>query len=664
MPSLVVIARGKNTSTTLHSQLSQLLGNRVEVSSYYLDGNIRPDLAGDLVLIASQLALPDAHRYIRPGCSCMMARRSINYHEIDKLLNLPAGTEALLVNDAPSTARETISLLQALGINHINYHPYSPGQDDYPRLPVAITPGERELVPGCVATTIDIKTRNVDFTTLVEILKTFSLLDEKANILSATYIKDIIDLAKKTREMANLNTRMASQLQTLINTVQDGIIALDEKSHVSVFNPAAEELLGIPQDQIVGRNIAGKAFSERLRPLVAGDEAESFAKVNDRQIIISVAQIEDNAVPIGKVFILRDVTEIQRLEQELRRKNVAEQNHARYNFADIQGHSDLIAATKDLARKIARSDSPVLIQGESGTGKELFAQSIHNASGRKNGPFIAVNFAALTESLLESELFGYNEGSFTGAKRGGQPGLFEQSHKGTIFLDEIGDAPLSFQVKLLRVLQEKQIRRIGGAQVIPIDVRVIAASNKDLKELIRSGLFRQDLYYRLKVLSFKLPPLRERRQDITVLANSFYLRYAKRPAWPAEKYFEQVMPYFLAYDWPGNIRELQNVVEYLLSISTDALPTPEHLPEEFGTFSCQPMLSSQEASLMEAITAAIASANEAGLPVGRRSLASRLGVPESKIRHLLASMAERGLLRINRGSRGLLLVKRTADFSQ
>jgi transcriptional regulator with PAS, ATPase and Fis domain len=657
MPSLVIVARGKNTSTALHSQLSQLLGNRVEVTSYYLDGNIRSDLTGDLILIASQLALPDAFRFIRPGTPCIMARRSINYHEIDKLLSLPAGTEALLVNDAPSTAAETISLLQALGINHINYHPYYPGLPDYPRLPVAITPGEREIVPDCVTTTIDIKTRNIDFTTLVEILAKFSLLDEKANILSANYIKDIIGLAKKAREMANLNTRMASQLQTLINTVQDGIIALDEKSRVSVFNPAAEELLGVPQSQVVGRTIAGRTLSGLLSPLVAGGERESIAKVNDRQIIVSAAQVEDNAVPFGKVFILRDVTEIQRLEQELRRKSVAEQNHARYSFADIQGSSELIAATRDLAKKIARSDSPVLIQGESGTGKELFAQSIHNASVRKHGPFIAVNFAALTESLLESELFGYNEGAFTGARRGGQAGLFEQAHKGTIFLDEIGDAPLSFQVKLLRVLQEKQIRRIGGTQNIPIDVRVITASNKDLKDLISAGLFRKDLYYRLKVLSIMLPPLRERRQDIPVLAGSFFHRYAKRPAWSADEYFAHVMPCFAAYDWPGNIRELQNVVEYLLSTCTEAPPKPENLPEEFAASVSRPLPDSEENSLIEKIAAAIAAANQAGRPVGRRSLAARLGVPESRVRRSVAAMADQGLLSINRGSRGLSLAR-------
>lgn len=658
MPTLVVISRSKNTSTALHNQLSQLLGNRVTVSSYYLDGNIKPGLTGDLVLIASQLALEDACRYIQPDCKIIVARRSIDHHEIDKLLNLPGGTEALLVNDAPSTAQETISLLQALGIDHIRYHVYVPGMTDYPRLPLAITPGEHELVPACVTNIIDIKTRKIDFTTLVEILKTFSLLDEKANILSAAYIKDIIDLAKKTRSMANLNNRMASQLQTLINIVHDGIIALDEHNRVSVFNPASEELLGISQAEIIGKNIMNKSFSESVRPLLANGNAESFAKINDRQIVINVAEVQENAVPVGKVFILRDVTEIQRLEQELRRKNAAEQNHARYRFDDIHGNSEQIAVTKDLARKIASSDSPVLIQGESGTGKELFAQSIHNASGRKTGPFIAVNFAALTESLLESELFGYTEGSFTGARRGGQPGLFEQAHKGTIFLDEIGDAPLSFQVKLLRVLQEKQVRRVGGTLTIPIDVRVIAASNKDLKELINVGLFRQDLYYRLKVLSFKLPPLHERKKDIPALAASFYLRYTKRPKWPAEHYFQQVMPYLVAYDWPGNIRELQNVVEYLISVCPDALPSPEQLPEEFSAQGRQSGNFTADSSTISSIINAIASANETGVPVGRRSLAVGLSLPENRIRRLVAIMAEQGLIEVNRGSRGLVLVRK------
>ena len=207
----------------------------------------------------------------------------------------------------------------------------------------------------------------------------------------------------------------------------------------------------------------------------------------------------------GRLYVLKDVSEIHRLEESVRRRLYEEQNIARYNFADIIGNSPALKKILSLAKKMAKTDATIFIQGESGTGKELLAQSIHNASSRRKGPFVAINFAALSETLLESELFGYEEGAFTGAKRGGSAGLFEIAHKGTLFLDEIGDAPLPFQVKLLRVLQEKQVRRVGGLKVIPIDVRIIVATNHNLKEDIKLKLFREDLYYRLNVFTFKNP---------------------------------------------------------------------------------------------------------------------------------------------------------------
>lgn len=657
MHRLAIVARGKNTSEALYSQLSRLLGNRVQIVNYYLSGNIKPNISADLVLISSQLAFPQVARYIQPGCPVLIARRSINYHYLYKLFNIPPGTEVLLVNDSPETAYETISLLKALGVNHIEYHACAPGIKNFPQLDIAVTPGELELVPEFVKTTIDIKTRNIDVTTLVELLKAFSLLDEKANLLSASYMRDIIDFIKKTNELANRHNHMANQFKTLINTVNEGIIALDETNHVTVFNPVAEELLGIASNEVIGKSIKSR-INSKLRTIMtkASDQAETFINVNERQLVISVAPIKNTGVTVGKVFVLRNVTEIQRLEQELRRKAVSEQNYARYYFEDIHGNSPIIQSTKQLANKIACADSPVLILGESGTGKELFAQSIHNSSSRAKGPFVAVNFAALTESLLESELFGYIEGSFTGAKRGGLPGLFEQAHQGTVFLDEIGDAPLSFQVKLLRVLQEKQVRRIGGSQVIPINVRVIAATNKDLKQLITQGAFRQDLYYRLKVLSFKLPRLNERKQDIPLLAKNIYLNYFKRqPLWSAEKYFGHVMPYFLAYGWPGNIRELQNVIEYLVSISPDEIPAANLLPEEFLTEASKTVEIAEQSQCIQAIANTILSANKAGMPIGRRSLAQKLNMTENKVRKLVALMTERGMLTVNRGKSGLLL---------
>lgn len=658
MKDLAIISRGRATCQTFQEQLGHLLGGRVNIRGYYIDGTIRSPIDGDVVLVSSAQIYPDACRYIRSQCPVIIARRSINYHEVEQLLDIPAGTDVLLVNDMPTTAYETISLLMALGIDHIRYHPYAPGLSGFPRLKIAVTPGETDLIPDFVEQAINIKSRIIDITTLVEILDSLALLNEQANLLSANYIREIIDLIKKSKHMAAASNKMKNQLQTIINTVHDGIIATDDSNRITVFNPIAGDLLEVQAGDALHKPISCIANKDTV-PIFNehAEEKEFFIRLKSHHLIANVAKIHPASPQSGKVYTFKDVSEIQRLEEELRRKLVSQQNIARYTFHHIQGKSEAIQSTLSIAGKMAASHSPILIQGESGTGKELLAQGIHNASPRKNGPFIAVNFAALTESLLESELFGYDEGSFTGARKGGLPGLFEQAHKGTIFLDEIGDAPLPFQVKILRVLQEKQVRRVGSSKITPIDVRVIAATNRDLKKLIAKGLFRQDLYYRLNVLPIKIPSLRQRRQDILPLAQTFYNNYAaaKKPM-TAEDYFRLIAPYFLAYDWPGNIRELQNAVEYLINICPDNPPTPPVLPEEFQSATAGSAAAGYDEGyyhIGRKILLEIAKSNRVGQSIGRRSLAHSLNLPENRIRNILVRLEKDGLIAVRKGRKGL-----------
>ncbi|KYO69169.1 sigma 54-interacting transcriptional regulator [Thermovenabulum gondwanense] len=664
MKSITLITKGKNTCEALERQLKDLIGDKVKIRSFYIDGNIKDNITDNLIVISSNIIYNEAKKYVNPECPVIIARRSLNYHEIDKLLEIPAGTDVLLVNDLLDTTLETISLLKALGIDHINYFPYYPEIKEYPKLQIAVTPGELDLIPDCVEKVIDIKTRNIDFTTLVEILKALELLDEKANLLSARYIKEIIDLIKRIKNMADLNSSMKKQLQTIINTVHDGIIAIDEQENLTVFNPIAEEIFGVCSEKMINKNLKNTSDGKKILSMLKGDYAggEKFVKINDKYVVINSSEVKENHKSIGTVYTIKDVTEIQRLEEELRRKLRSHEHFARYTFENIAGSSEIIKETKELAKRIAKSSSPILIQGESGTGKELFAQAIHNASQRRRGPFVAVNFAALPESLLESELFGYEEGAFTGAKKGGMSGLFEQAHGGTIFLDEIGDAPLSFQVRLLRVLQEKQIRRIGSSKVIPIDVRVISATNKDLKKLIENGEFRQDLYYRLNVLPLRLPPLRERKQDILELAEIFYNDFFKgKPLIKAKDYFEKIKNVFLKYDWPGNIRELQNVVEYLVNVSPDKIPDCSILPEGLQIIEKQWFEVIEDRKKDDdaiKILQEISCANKEGRPIGRRSLSRKTGIPESRVRKIINEMIKNGLIKVNRGVKGIEILSK------
>ena len=274
--------------------------------------------------------------------------------------------------------------------------------------------------------------------------------------------------------------------------------------------------------------------------------------------------------------IVREFQEVEKKQHKIRKKLIGKGHRAKYTFDDIVGDSLEIRKTKDIARRMAGSDSSVIIHGETGTGKELFAQAIHNESSRREYQFVAVNCGALPENILESELFGYEEGAFTGARKGGKAGLFELAHKGTIFLDEIGEMPKSLQVKLLRVLQEKEIMRLGSDSVISVDIRVIAASNKRLEDLVKSGEFREDLYYRLKILPLYLPSLRERRDDILELFDHFKDVYDGR-----FRMTREVEASLVRYKWSGNIRELRNVAEYLASMGIKTIEKTD-LPFEYG----------------------------------------------------------------------------------
>ena len=351
--------------------------------------------------------------------------------------------------------------------------------------------------------------------------------------------------------------------QAVLDFTHDAILAIDENGRIQVLNPPAERIMGCRAADSVGQPVEA-VLPNTLLP----DVLESGEKQLDQIMQIHQTLCNTNRIPIlvdgqrrGVVATFQDVKQLQNSEQKIRLKLHEKGLVTKYAFNDILGDSPAIRSTIQIARSYAASRASVLILGETGTGKELFAQSIHNASDRRDGPFVAINCAAVSNSLLESELFGYEAGSFTGASRGGREGVFELAHGGTLFLDEIGEIPRETQVELLRVLQEKESRRVGGSRVIPVDVRIIAATNKDLLQETVEGRFREDLYYRLDVLDLKLPPLRERGDDVKILGLHLFrqLPGGKDPIMQSQFLYllEQAGP----YQWYGNIRELQNFVE-------------------------------------------------------------------------------------------------------
>ena len=374
--------------------------------------------------------------------------------------------------------------------------------------------------------------------------------------------EQILKLRKEeTAKQEALKIRL-ERYNLALNFTHDAVVAVDQEGRIEVMNSMAERLVGTSLESASGKKIDEVIPDTRVLPVLENGERKLNNVLRHRNSIWS-----SNIVPIvvdgtirGAVTTFQDVRNLQEDEKNIRIKLSKKGLIAKYHFDSIQGNSPGIRNAVRMAEKYAGSDATVLICGETGTGKELFAQSIHNASRRMDGPFVAVNCGSLPRDILEAELFGYVEGAFTGASRGGKTGLFEMAHGGTIFLDEIGEMPMETQVQLLRVLQEKEIRRLGSDRVTPVDIRVIAATNRNLPEEIRAGRFRQDLFYRLSVLNVFVPPLRERREDIEPVC--LYLLSRMMPVGAAERTLvREILKAQKDYDWPGNVRELENLAE-------------------------------------------------------------------------------------------------------
>jgi len=374
-----------------------------------------------------------------------------------------------------------------------------------------------------------------------------------------------IQIALENVNRVYLSHKIEAEKNQWLNAVFDsqteGVTVINRDKIVMVMNSSARRFMHLTKSEIIGKHLdeikSPNPLFERFNNIPGNYD---IVKGRTKEYVVRKEVLYAGEAPLGTIIRAQPVKDLQRMEMDARRKINESGFVAKANFGDIQGSSPAFQRIKDKARSYAKSKSNIVLYGESGSGKEIFAQSIHNNSLCSDGPFVAINCTVLTESLLESELFGYEDGAFTGAKKGGKPGLFELAHKGTMFLDEIGDMPTNIQVKLLRVLQERTVRRIGGNKNIPIDVRLIFATNRDLQSDVQKGMFREDLYYRINVLVLKIPPLREHREDLRDIS----LDIIKKLSAQTGKLFKatDAMFHVLAqYDWPGNVRELHNFWE-------------------------------------------------------------------------------------------------------
>lgn len=365
-----------------------------------------------------------------------------------------------------------------------------------------------------------------------------------------------------------------NQLDSIINTVNEGIIAIDRNGIVNKVNNYMENLLMVNQRDLVGKDLF-MVLPELAREKDTLEDSEvklKYMNAKVQTLVTSKNLLSEQVGLCGKVYFIKDILQVRKFLYNMTSQGI------RSTFDDIIGKSSEMAKVKELAHKLSRSSSTVLIRGETGTGKELFARAIHYSSDRRNGPIITINCSAIPENLLESEFFGYNEGAFTGALKGGKPGKLELANGGTLFLDEIGEMSLHLQSKLLRVIEEKRFMRLGAVKETTVDIRVIAATNAELEKLIEQGRFRRDLYFRLNVLPVYIPPLRERHEDIQVLMEFFLNKYSKVLDKEVKGFTDEAAKILTSYHWPGNVRELQNVVEMLINLENKNIISAENIP--------------------------------------------------------------------------------------
>ena len=667
---------GKAYATQVH----QVFRSRAVVRNYsIIDGSVEHMGQCDLYMASTDAldAMKKQGHSFPEGARFMEIQVTYRKEAVSRLLEIPKDTTVLFVNLTETMSREAVTQLEQLGVTHLKFVLYAPGCPLGEIPEIAVTPDEERYVPDGVKQIVNLGQRTCSADTMIEAamrLDLQELLEEEdfrnyqESVCANTYYFD---------QMFSHSRRLESQFDMLMDVLDQGVVAVDEAGKIYAIDPLARNIthalgdgvLNQPGEQVFPYIPFGWCLREKK------ETEPKVVRVAGSLVSLYVRPVLRKDQCVGAFAILQRFNEMERRQNELRGQLMKSgQGHrAKYCFDDVIGQSEAICYTKEILRKMARTESPVLLIGETGTGKELFAHSVHNASSRSSQPFVAINCGAMPENLLESELFGYEEGAFTGARKGGRPGLFEFAHQGTLFLDEVEGMSPALQVKLLRVLQEREIMRVGGNQIIHVDVRIVAATNEQLEEKVADGSFRRDLYYRLNTLPVWIPPLRERGEDLFLILEHFRKGLGGQFALS-----DEVRSLFRAYPWHGNVRELHNVAEYL-NFTGHKLITERELPPTFlawingrkaqlvqepaaGSFETEEEQGRGGFNARRMVLLILMEASQNGRPVGRegilRESAKRgLRLTQPQVRSVLHSLEKEGCVQIRRGRGGSVITE-------
>ena len=654
-------------------QVQKLFGDRIAVCSYSVrDGSVEHmPRKYDLYMVTTDAfdSLGDMHRYVPIDGEMMEIHVTLRWDVVHRLQALPAGKKVLFVNLSDKMCREAVTRLNQLGVNQLDFDLYHPGapEPDMSQYDFVITPQETRYVPAGAREIIDIGQRVCDSSTMIEAALRLGFEELLETPEFEQYQRDVAANTYSFDRVFARGLRLESQFEILMEILDEGIVGVNERGEVFASNHKLEEITGIPGARALQRPAAevypfvpfARCLAERA------PQPAQVVSANGVNMNVAVAPVLRGGACIGAFATVQRFSDAENRQNELRSQLLHKGYRAKYTFDDVVGQSPAIRRCITILKKMSLTQLPVLLIGETGTGKELFAHAVHNASPRADGPFVAINCAAMPENLLESELFGYEEGAFTGARKGGKPGLFEFAHKGTLFLDEVEGMSTALQCKLLRVLQEREIMRVGGNRIVSVDVRIVAATNENLDKMVEEGTFRRDLYYRLNTLPVLIPPLREREGDLLLLIDHF--RKGIGASFTLSPELERLL---LTHQWRGNIRELRNVVEYFSYtgspvVGPEELPPTFHylpagLPEAGGAGAQPPRLADCPPEDERFVLSRLYQADREGHSLGRDAIlaaAKAAGLPcsQQEVRRILSALDQAGLARVSRGRGGTRL---------
>lgn len=683
---VAVMCVSKKSNEFYSDYLEAIFAKTIDFYYYSLDENgfenmIKADLY--LVCSTSSNVFEYSMSCIPENSNVVISSITFKKNSIKKVKEIPKDSNVLMVNLSKNMAMEAISTLNRIGINDINFIPLGPIDNmkdinEYKDIKIAVTCGESRYIPDFVEEVIDLGGRIFTERVLVEMILKLDISEIMGTKPFKSYIQELAERDYGIDELSRKVSNIELKFDLVLDSIDIGVIGIDVNNRIFEFNKAAENILHMKKDDALG-----KTTDESL-PFMPLNVYKDNLLTNDVKLItikgvlvsLRTTSIVENENFKGYFAIIERFKDEEDKQRKLRLQLLNRGHKAKYTFDDIKGNCPILKKVKQIAEKMSKSNASILIYGESGTGKELFAHAIHNASPRSDMPFVAINCAALPENLLESELFGYEEGAFTGAKKGGKAGLFEYAHTGTLFLDEIENMSQSLQVKLLRVLQEKEVIRIGSEKIINIDVKIIAASNENIKDMVEQGKFRKDLYYRINALPINIPPLRDRKDDVLLITDEI-----KKSIGTAFELSDEVKNIFINYEWEGNIRELRNVIEYLAYvdkpfINIEDLPATFLEENNFNEISCarnydntllMEMLPSEKLEKYTYVLKTLYNAKKDNISLGRKNISqssqnSECPLSEQEVRTIISYLSKKQLVAVSRGRKGTELTLKGVEM--